>query len=284
MQINNSTVGQAKEQVERISESARSWIVPLAKFGYAAKGAVYIIIGLLAAFAAFGSGGKTTDSRGAFAEILSQPFGKLLLGIIAFGLAGYAIWRFVQAIKDTENKGSTAKGLAIRFGYAVIGLIHVGLTYSAVQMIFGSNANKSSERTSQEWTASLLSQPFGQWLVAAAGLGFVAFALYQFYKAYTAKFREKLMQNQMTANVENFAVRSGQIGLAARGVVFGIIGIFLIQAALNSNASEARGLGGAFNALAEQTYGQIALGIVALGFAAYGLYMIVLARYRRMIV
>ena len=129
-----------------------------------------------------------------------------------------------------------------------------------------------------------MAQPFGQLLVGAVGLGFIGFGIYQIYKAYTGKFREELMQDQMTGNVETFAVRTGQIGLSARGIVFGIIGIFLIQAALNSNPSEARGLGGAFNALAEQTYGQLALGIVALGFAIYGLYMFVLARYRRMII
>jgi len=284
MQNRDSTLGIVKDEATRISQSARGWIIPLARFGYAAKGVVYIIIGGLAALAAFTGGGKTTDSRGAFEEILSQSYGKLLLGAVAIGMAAYAIWRIVQAVKDTENKGSGAKGIARRIGYAAIGVIHIGLAYSATQLIFGSGGNSRGDAASKEWTATLLAQPFGQWLVGAAGLGFIAFALSQFYKAFTAKFREKLKTNEMDEKTETFATRSGQAGLSARGVVFGIIGFFLIQAALHSNAGEARGLSGTLRALEQQSYGQWVLGIVALGLVAYGLYMFVLARYRRIII
>ena len=284
MQNRDSSLGIVKEGAERISQSARGWIVPLARFGYAAKGVVYTIIGGLAALAAFTGGGRTTDSRGAFEEILSQSYGKLLLGAIAVGMAAYAIWRIVQAVKDTENKGSDAKGIARRIGYAAIGGIHIGLAYSAAQLIFGSGGRSRGDAASKEWTATLLAQPFGQWLVGAAGLGFIAFALSQFYKAYTAKFREKLKTNEMDEKTQTFATRSGQAGLTARGVVFGIIGVFLILAALHSNAGEARGLSGALRALEQQSYGQWVLGIVALGLIAYGLYMLVMARYRRIII
>jgi hypothetical protein len=283
MQNTNSPLGLVKDEADRISQSARGWIVPLARFGYAAKGVVYLIIGGLAALAAFTGGGKTTDSRGAFEEILSQSFGKLLLGAVAIGMAAYAIWRIVQAVQDTENKGSGAKGIARRVGYAAIGLIHIGLAYSAAQLILGSGGQSRGDAASKEWTATLLEQPFGQWLVGAVGLGFIAFAISQLYKAFTAKFREKLKTNEMDEKTETFAMRTGQAGLSARGVVFGIIGFFLIQAALHSNAGEARGLSGALRALEQQSYGQWVLGIVALGLVAYGFYMLVLARYRRMI-
>jgi len=106
----------SKAYAERMSHAAHDGIVPLARFGYATKGTVYIIIGLLAALAAFHRGGRTTDSQGAFKEILSQPYGQLLLGAVAVGLAGYALWCVMQAIKDTENKGSKAKGIVIRLG------------------------------------------------------------------------------------------------------------------------------------------------------------------------
>jgi len=283
MKSKNSSLGLIEEQGKRIEKSAGPGITLLARFGYAAKGVVYIIIGVLAAYAAFASGGRTTDSRGALEEIMIQPYGKYLLGAVAIGLAGYALWRFVQALKDTEDKGSGVKGIAIRIGYAVIGVIYLGLAFSAVQIILGSGGNSSGDSSSKEWTATLLAQPFGQWLVGLAGLGFIAAALSHFYKAYTAKFREKLKTSEMSQGVQNFAIRTGRFGLAARGVVFGIIGAFLIQAALHSNAGEARGLSGALSALGEQTYGQILLGVVALGLVAYGFYMLVLSRYRRII-
>ena len=283
MENRNASLGIIKEQGERLEKSAGPWITLLARFGYAAKGVVYITIGVLAAYAAFTSGGRTTDTRGALEEILSKPFGKYLLGAIAIGLAGYALWRFVQAVKDTENKGSGAKGIAVRIGYIAIAIIYIGLAFSAVQLVLGSGGASKGDSAPKEWTATLLAQPFGQWLVGAVGLGFVAAGLSHFYKAYTAKFREKLMTGQMGEKAQSFALRSGRFGLAARGVVFGLIGAFLIQAALHSNAGEARGLSGALTALGQQTYGQLLLGVVALGLVAYGFYMLVLARYRRII-
>lgn len=283
MESGNETFGVVKDQGRKIEKSAGPWITLLARFGYAAKGVVYIVIGALAAFAAFKGSGQTTDSRGALEEIMFQPFGKYLLGAVAVGLAGYSLWRFVQALKDTEDKGSGVKGIAVRIGYAVIGVIYAGLAFFAVQLLLGSAENSSSDSSSKEWTATLLSQPFGQWLVGLLGSGFIIVALSHFYKAYTAKFRKKLMESKMSANALTFAVRAGRFGLAARGIVFGIIGAFFILAALRSNAAEARGLGGALTALQQQTYGQILLGFVALGLVAYGFYMLVLARYRRII-
>jgi hypothetical protein len=86
----------------------------------------------------------------------------------------------------------------------------------------------------------------------------------------------------MSEHARAIAIRAGQVGLTARGVVFGIIGIFLIQAALRARPEEARGLSGALRALEQQPYGPYVLGAVALGLVAYGLYMFVEARYRRM--
>lgn len=280
----NLSLGEAKEQVERISYSAHRWIVPLARFGYAAKGVVYIIVGLLAALTAFtGKGGRTTDSRGALEEIIEQPYGQILLGAVAVGLVGYAVWRFVQAIEDTEDKGTDAKGVAARVGYAFVGLIYASLAYSAVMLIIGAERVRSGEQSSKARTAWLFTQPFGRWLAGAVGLGIVIFAVYQFYKAYMAKFREKFKRNEMSVRAEKLAVRAGQVGLAARGVVFGIIGYFLTQAAYHSKAGEARGLSGALRALEQQPSGQWILGVVAIGLMAYGLFMLMLGRYRRII-
>lgn len=280
----NSYFGDVIKRSDRISKSARQWIIPLARFGYAAKGVVYIIIGVLAALAAFNMGGRTIDSRGALTTILYQPYGKILLGAVAVGLIGYALWRFVQSVKDTENKGSGAKGILIRLGYAVIAVVYAGLAFSAGKMILGSSGSSAGDEPAQEWTASLLAQPFGQMLVGAIGVGFIVFAIYQLYKAYTAKFREKLKNEEMSQTAETFALRTGQFGLAARAVVFGIIGFFLILAALQSDPSEAQGLSGVLRALEQQSFAPWLFALVALGLAAYGFFMLVLAKYRRIII
>ncbi len=280
---NGPSLDNAKGRVDHISEAARGWLVPLARFGYVAKGVVYIIIGVLAALAAFTAGGKTTGSRGALIEILRQPFGRILLGVIALGFSGYAAWRFAQAIMDTENKGTGARGIATRIGYAAVSLLYLSLSYSAVRLIFGQGGIKADDQSQKEWTAAFLSKPLGQWVVGAAGLCVIVFGVAQFYRAYRAKFRSKLKREKMGEGTLALAIRFGQSGLAARGVVFILIGIFLLQAAIHSNPSEARGLSGALKALEQQPFGPWLLGVVALGLVVYGIYMLLLARYRRMI-
>lgn len=274
------TSTRAKQHAAQASEHASPWLARLARLGYAAKGIVYMIVGVLATQAAFGAGGQTTGSEGALQEIVTQPFGQVLLGIVAIGLVGYALWRFVQAGVDPDNKGSDAKGIATRLGYAVSGIIYGSLAVTAVRIMMGSSSG-GGDSSSQTWTARLMSQPFGQWLVGIVGAIIIGLGLVQFYKAYKAKFREELKLGEMSSTEETWATRIGRLGFAARGVVFGIIGGFLIQAAYQSDPSEARGLGSALQTLAQQPFGPWLLGIVAIGLIAYGIFMGVMARYRR---
>jgi len=259
-----------------------NWIEWLARFGYAAKGVVYAIVGVLAAQTAFGIGGRTTDTQGALQTIVAQPFGKFLLALVAIGLLGYVLWRFVQAIIDPENKGTDAKGIGQRIGYGISGLIYAGLAFSAVKIILGSGGGGSNNST-QDGTAWLLSQPFGQWLVGTVGAIIIGMGFYHFYRAYSAKFRNQLKLHQMSNTEQTWATRLGRFGLAARGVVFILIGFFLIQAGRFSNPNRVQGLSGALEALLQQPYGSWLLGVVALGLVAYGTYQGVMARYGRII-
>ena len=264
---------------QQLTKNPSLWVERLARFGYAAKGVVYGIVGLLAAQAAFGTGGKTTDTKGALQEIVTQPFGKVLLGVVAIGLFGYVLWQFVQAIKDPEGKGTDTKGILQRIGYAISGIIYAGLALSAVRIILGSPSGNSN--STQDWTARLLSQPFGQWLVGTVGAFIIGLGFYQFYKAFTTKFRKEFNLSELSDTEQKWVKAISRFGLAARGVVFCLIGFFLIQAARKSDAGEAGGLGEALETLREQPYGAWLLGIVALGLIAYGIYMVMQARYRR---
>jgi hypothetical protein len=285
MGVEDVSLEDAKDGAKRAVRAAHPWIVRLGRFGYAAKGVVYVIIGGLAAFAAAGGrGGQPKDSRGALTQLLLQPFGSVLLGVVAAGLAGYALWRLTMALKDTERKGSDWKGLSVRFGYGCIALVYAGLSYSAVQLVLGNGAGKGSDETSKEWTARFMSLPFGRWLVGLAGLCVIGFGLWQCYKGLSARFRKKLRTAEMPEMTDKLATRAGQVGLPARGLVFGIVGAFLIQAALHARARAARGLSGALLALEQRPYGPWLLGAVALGLVAYGLFTFVEARYRRMII
>ncbi len=277
---------QAKRQAEQAARQASPWLVWLGRLGYAAKGVVYGLVGVLALLVALGRGGQTTDTRGVLQTIVDAPSGRLLLAVVTLGLFGHALWRFVQAARDTENKGTDARGIAARVAYAAIGVVYVGLALAAARLVLGTGGgNQSSDQSTQDWTARLLGQPFGRLLVGLAGLIVIGIGGYQFYRAYKAEFREKLKLHEMSAAEQTWTTRVGRGGFAARGVVFVIIGGFLLVAALRDQSEQARGLGGALDTVvAQQTYGPWLLGIVALGLVAYGVFMVVQARYRRMVI
>ncbi len=257
------------------------WFERLSRFGIAAKGVVYFVVGLLAAQAAFGAGGQTTDTQGALREIVVQPFGKFLLSLITIGIIGYVCWRLAQTILDPEHTGEsiTPKRIAQRLGYAFSAAAYTGLAITAVKLILGRGGGDGN--ATQDWTARFLAQPFGQWLVGLAGVVVIAVGLSYLYEAYTAKFQRQFKQQEMSPTEQRWAKRAGQFGIAARGIVFAIIGVFFVLAALQSDASQAKGLGEALAVLAQQPYGAWLLGLVSLGLIAYSIYSLVEARYRR---
>ena len=258
------------------------WMSLLARLGYAVKGVVYLIIGGLAMALAVGHGGEATDQRGALQAIYAQPLGQFLLVVIGIGLVGYALWSFIQALFDTEGKGSKAKGIIARVGYAGVGVAYAALAFGAFQLALGTgNVGKSSTASTQDWTAKLLKLPFGVPLVVIVGLVVIGIAVYLFSKAYTAKFRQRLNLARLNTRLRRWVVNLGRFGYAALGVVFTIIGIFLIVAALQHSPHEAKGLDSALKELLVQPFGPVLLAIVALGLIAYGVYSFVEARYRR---
>ena len=266
-----------------VSEPTRRWIVAAAKLGYATKAIVYATIGVVALLAAAHSGGHATGSHGAFVAILSQPFGRVLLGMLGVGLAAYAFWRLMQAVMDADHRGSNLKGLSARVGVAFAGLVYAGLAFSALRLFFGLGAQLSEEQEAKSWTAVLLAQPLGPWLVAAAGVAIVILAIHEAYVAVRANFVSKLKLEQAGPGTRTFVVRCAQIGHLARAVVFAIIGLFLVEAAIHSDPREARGLGGALYALEQQAYGDWLLATVAAGFMAYAAYLLLLIVYRRIL-
>lgn len=274
---------QATSQARGAAREASPWITRLGRLGFACKGAVYVLIGVLAVQAAMGDGGATTDTTGALTHVLEAPFGEVLLGLVAVGLVGYVLWRLVQAFFDADNKGTDAKGLWARGGYLLSGLIYTSVALAAVRLLQGTGGTRGGDQAAQDWTGRLLEQPFGVALVVLAGLGVLGSAAFQFYRAYTADFRRELNIGQIGAAAQELAIRAGRIGHAARGATFGITGLFLLVAALRQQPEEARGLAGSLAALIERPYGPLLLGLVAAGLATYGFYMFVEARYRRMV-
>lgn len=256
-----------------------AWLERAARIGYAAKGVVYVLIGGFSAAAAF-TASDHKGSSGVLETIIRQPFGRLLLAIVGLGLVGYAVWRLVQALFDPERKGTDLKGLTLRGYYLVSFLVHGALVLAAARMVLGQSSSAGGGSPSGD-TAFLLSQPFGRLLVGTVALAILGSAVYQFRRAYAVEFRKRLALHRVSYRTARWLIRLGRFGLAARGVVFAIIGGFLAVAAWQANPSEARGLPGALRTLETSVAGPWLLLVVALGLCAYGAHQFVKARYRR---
>lgn len=253
----------------------------LARLGYAARGAVSLLVGLLALLAAFGrGGGAATGSKGALQELLLHPLGSVLLAAVALGLFGFALWRALQSLLDADGLGREPKAMVVRAGQAVSAVVHAGLGLFALSLLvgWGYGGGVDEELSARDWTRWLLAQPFGEWLVGAVGLAVAGAGFGMAGKAWTASFMRRLACGPDQAR---WVVPLGRAGHAARGVVFVLIGAFLVVAAYQSDPSEARGLGGALLALQEQPFGRALFGLVALGLAAFGGFGFMEARHRR---
>ncbi|MEP6687984.1 MAG: DUF1206 domain-containing protein [Gemmatimonadales bacterium] len=256
----------------------RRWVERFARAGYAAKGVVYLLIGVLAVQAAAGAGGRTTGASGVLHVLLRQPFGRWLLGLVAVGFAGYAAWRLYCAAVDPKHPGRRDwKRAAVRVGYTMSAAVHGGLAWQAARLALGQSGGRGGDSQADERTAQLMAVPFGQWLVGIVGLGVAAYGIAQIVKGVRGRGVEPT--RAADAQVQRLLERAAQVGLVARGVVFGIMGLFLVRAALRHDPSEAGGLGEALQELARQPYAPILLGAVALGLAAYGAYQLALARW-----
>jgi hypothetical protein len=277
---------QTDQRAHAAARRSRDWLVPLGRAGFAANGLVYVLVGFLSAQAALGVGGETTDPEGALVHIIQAPFGQVALGVVAVGLAGYAVWRLLQAGLDTEQKGTSPSGWAARIGYGVSGVVYLGLAGTAVGLLLGNVGADSAngDQAAQDRTAFLLSQPFGRWVLAIVGLIVIGTGVAQIVNAWQAKFRRELKDGELDHTRRDWITRIGQLGYAARGVVLWLVGVFLIVAAVQGQPEQARGLGGVLATLASQPFGPWLLGVVAVGLAAYGLFLLVQARYRRMVI
>ncbi len=256
--------------------NSRQWIEKLARWGFAAKGFVYVLIGILAVMAAVGQGSNNASKQGAAQMIFDQPFGKLLAVLVVIGILSFVVWRFVQAFNSKDTSNSKNKTMLKRARYAFSGFIYLAFAVTLIRMIMGSGGGSGNGR--QQLVGKVLEMDFGPFLVAAAGIGVMIAGIYQWIRAYKEEYMEKLSFSGAQSGMRENANKIGKVGYAARGVVWLLVGFFLLQSGLNSDASQAQGSGGAFQTI-EQWGGSWVLLVVALGVIAYGVFMFVKSRY-----
>jgi Domain of Unknown Function (DUF1206) len=274
-----STVQSGNTAVKRAA--ANPALELLERLGYVVRGALYAVMGLLALRVVLSvAGGQTTDLTGSLVFLIGNPLGKLVLIVTAVGLAAYSLWGFTRAIYDPLHRGSDASGYMARLGFVTSALSYAAIVVFALQLLAGSGA--SAADGTQKTVAAVLTHPAGGPLTILFGVVVIGIGLGQFLEAYRATFARDLKGAEMSARTRANVVKLGRFGMFARGVIFVIIGWFVVQAGIHHDPAQAQGFGGAFVFLLAQPFGRILLGIVALGLVALGLHSFACARWVRL--
>ncbi|MDP9325991.1 MAG: DUF1206 domain-containing protein [Candidatus Dormibacteraeota bacterium] len=250
------------------------------RVGYAARGLLYMVMGLLALGVALGIGGTNTDQPGSLAFITANPFGKVILVVVVIALLAYSIWGFVRAFFDPLHRGHDAMGVADRVGFISSAVSYAAIAVLGLQMLAG--VGSASGDGTQKLVTTILTLPAGQWLTLGIGVASVGVGLGQFFASYKATFKKDMKQSEMSHAERKVTDFLGRFGMFSRGVTFSLVGVFLVQAGLHRDAGLAHGFGGAFAVILAQSYGHPLLGLVALGFVALGLHSFAMARYARL--
>jgi hypothetical protein len=257
-----------------------TWIERGARFGLATKGFSYILVAFIALRVAAEGGGQTESREGALKTLADEPFGWVLLAMVALGFASYAMWQLVRAIFDRDDEGDDATGIGKRLGQAGKAVLYAALAVITASFLFDSGGGSGGGQSEERATAVVLDWPGGRWIVGGVGLAFIGAGAFNAYRALSGSFQDKLREEQMSGAERPWYTAFGIVGHLARAVVFGLIGFFVVRAAYQYDPDEAIGLDGALQKLAAESYGAYLLGAVALGLGAYGFFCLVEAKYR----
>jgi hypothetical protein len=249
----------------------------MARVGYAARGIVFLIVGLFAFLAAAGFGAQPQGTRDLMELALRHPFGGYFLWALAAGLSCFAGWRFLQSVFDVDLHGNNPYGLMRRSVLAASGLFYLTLAAVTARITI-EQRHVSEDESAREWTAWIMSQPFGRAVVGLIAIGFAVVAIGLVVKAFRAPYSRHL---NATPEQRRMAVALGSLGIFTRALVFLLFGFLLGAAAFDSNSHEAVGLAGVLRAIEHQAYGGVLLGIAALGLLAFGFFEIIEATARQ---
>jgi hypothetical protein len=248
----------------------------LARAGLVARGVLYILIGWVAILVALGQTSQHADQQGALQLLAGKSYGMVSLWLLGIGFAGYALWRLSEAAFGVTGEGN---GAGPRLKSLVRAVIYAFFAYLTFKIISGSGGNQAKKQ--QDMTATVMHHPGGQWLVGIVGLIIVIAGLVLVTEGLRRKFLKYLRLSQMNPRTRRIVERLGMIGTAARGAVFALAGVLVIEAAVTYKPSKADGIDKALLTLRNQPFGEFLLILAALGLVIFGIYGLCEARWRR---
>ena len=273
--MRSTTAARASGTARRASDSPAARA--LARAGLTARGILYILIGLVAILVALGQTSQEADQQGALQLLASQPYGLVSLWLLGIGFAGYALWRLSEAAFGVTGEGN---GAGARLKSLVRALIYAFFAYLTFKIIAGTGTGSQTKKQ-QDLTATVMHHPGGQWLVGIVGLVIVIAGLVLVFEGIRRKFLKYLQLSQLSPRARRIVEWLGVIGTAARGAVFALAGVLVIEAAVAYKPAKAGGIDKALLTLRNQPFGEFLLIIAALGLIIFGIYGLCEARWRR---
>jgi hypothetical protein len=249
-----------------------------ARTGFAARALVYGLLGFLVIELARGHSGTPANQKGALQTVAHQPFGTVLLLLVAIGLAAYAIWAVFRAVLGHGPEGTDSD--FDRVSRAASAIVYIALCGLAVELLL-SGGNGGSSGSPKGPTAGVLGWPGGPVLVGIAGAVLIGIALYQAFQGVSRRYLDDSKTEEMGPRMKTWVSVVGTVGYLARAAIFLLIGALVIKAAVDFNPNDAVGLDGALGRLQHEPYGPYLLGAVAAGFFAFAVFSLSEARYRR---
>ncbi len=276
----SGTTGRAAGAAGRAGDSDA--LEHLARIGLIAYGVVHLLIAWLAVQLAWGVGGSPAqaDQGGALATLAQQPFGTVLLWVVALGMVALAAWQAAEVLR--WRGGLSASGDARKKAVVTVvksiakAVVYVVIAVLAVRYATGGGQSGGQQ---QQAAAGIFGWPAGRWLVGLIGLVIVGIGAYLVHKGLTKRFLQEIDLREAPAKATRLVTRLGQAGYPAKGIAFGLVGALLVWAAVTFDPADASGLDGALRSILSVPFGQVLLTLVALGIAAFGAFCLVRARY-----
>jgi Domain of Unknown Function (DUF1206) len=248
----------------------------LARLGLTARGVLYILIGVVAILVAIGQRSHEADQSGALQLLASQPYGLVALWLLFIGFAGYALWRLSEALFGVTGEGN---GAGPRLKSLVRAVLYAIFAYLTLKVITGKKPSQASQQ--KDLTATVMHHTGGRWLVGIVGVAIVIAGLVLVGEGIRRKFMKYLRTGEMSPRTRRAVERLGMIGTSARGLVFALAGVLVIDAAVQFKPSKAGGVDKALLTLRNQPFGEFLLILAAIGLLAFGVYGLAEARWRR---
>jgi Domain of Unknown Function (DUF1206) len=248
----------------------------LARAGLTARGVIYILVGWVAVLVALGHSSREADQQGALQMLAGKPYGMVSLWLLAIGFAAYALWRLSEAAFGVTGE---PPGAGPRLKSLARAVVYAGLCYLTFKVISGTSKSQSGQQ--QDITATAMHHPAGRWLVGIVGLVIVVCGIALVVEGARKKFMKLLQTAQMSPKTRRVVRLLGMTGTIARGLVFALVGVLVVAAAITHKASESGGIDKALLTLRGQPLGEFLMLLAALGLLIFGVYGLCEARWRK---